>query len=247
MNKYFKPSLRLFGQIVIATVLDFIIVLSMVMIFNGFFTHTTGYHAAVVDEKGTAICDTDGKPIEYTYLKSSGKDVKKAEYEKQGYKITTVSTRSELAGKSLAGFYIVTQVFTIMLLSAFVYPRMWDIGAKDSNAVHFGRKSEDKLYGLKIGALAMIPNVIIWAVLMIAGGKLPISIYALSNAGLYSLIMAVSGGIVKIAALSFGKKLLVLLLSVIIPALAELAYYLGYKDISISEKLIYKNKKKGER
>ncbi len=238
LKELLKPAWSVFLQAVFATVLNLILVISMVVLCSGFFTKDTGYRATVKD--------ADGKEITtYVYEKNDGTDTKKTTYEKQGYTVETFTTRSQLAGKGLAAFYIITQFFTLMMLLAFIYPKTWQLGTKDSNAVHFGRKTEDRLYGLKLGMLAIIPGVVIWAVFMFGLTKLPITLYGMTHAGMYSIIQLIAGGTVKIGTLTVGQKLLELLTLLVIPLIAEFGYILGYKDISISEKLIYSNKKKG--
>ncbi len=237
MKDYIKTAVGLFGHVALATFANILLVISLLVICIGIFTKNIGYDATVLDK--------DGKEVtHYTYVQEDGKeDTQLQKYEKDGYAVQKVNKRSELKGSGLLFCGIITQTFTLVLLTAFIYPKLWRIGAKDSNAVHFGRKPENVLYGLKVGLLASVPGVLILIAFLLFGGNVPVSAYAFTNASFYTVITSFIKAGVRFSQISVLKKVLLFLPLLYVPAVSEAAYLLGYKDISLSEKLVYKNKK----
>lgn len=131
-----------------------------------------------------------------------------------------------------------------------VYSRLWDLGDKNGNAVQFGRMAPDPLRGLKIGLLAAIPSFLSFLVLLADKlfGVWPhtATVYRVCQLGLYPIIVWSMGPNVQIAAadVPLGGILCAGLPVLFVPAVACLAYYLGFRHIVVWEKVVFVRKKK---
>ena len=115
------------------------------------FTQEIGYEAYGVKEGSTQ------NEFLYTYYTKDGEDTKKAEYEEQGYTVSTTQIRDNMSKAERNVFLVISLIGTLWLTGSFIYGVSWMFGNKDSNKVHFGRIKEDKLRGAKIGLIATIP------------------------------------------------------------------------------------------
>lgn len=239
MKKCFKVGSKILLKLLVVVVLDFFLCISISVLCIGGFTENIGYDAYGYINEG------DQSEYLYTYYNEDGEDTKKAEYETQGYTVVTNSIRSELSGKGQATYLIVTQIFCLFILIAFVYSPVYELGFKESNLVRFKHAEQDLLRGLKIGVIADGFFILTYIGLVISkflSPEMPTSIYKLLNSYAYSIIEVISGN-AKVGELSVGKLVLLGLPLIIVPAVATVGYILGYKGISLSEKLIYKKNK----
>ncbi|MEE0809009.1 MAG: hypothetical protein U0L84_06610 [Acutalibacteraceae bacterium] len=239
MKKCFTVGSKMLLKLLVVVVLDFFLCISISVLCIGGFTENIGYDAYGYVNEG------DESEYLYTYHTADGDDTKKAEYEAKGYTVVTNSIRSELSGKGQAVYLAVTQIFCILILAAFVYSPVYELGFKESNLVRFKHAEQDLLRGLKIGIIAdgfFILTYIGLIIAKFAAPDMPISIYKLVNSYAYSIIEVI-GGNAKVGELSLIKVALLALPLLIVPAIATVGYILGYKGISISEKLIYKKTK----
>ena len=241
MKEILKSGGSLFFKLVVVNIMCIFIVMSFMMIFNGLFTENIGFYALGATE------GSDETTQLYTHYYADGEDTKRAEYEAQGYAVSEVEIRSELSNGEVLSLNIIIQLFCIMLTYTFIYPNMWHMGTKDSNLVKFKHKKEDLLKGLKIGAIAVIPFVLTVLFFALAPIKFatnfPISIYRLCCASLYSIISLVTAGKQSFGDINAIQVILLILIQFIPTAIATLGYYLGAKNISVSEKFIYKKNK----
>ncbi len=234
-----RYSLKTFGSLVAVTLLNFFICLSFLFIFTAISTEEIGYHATVYSEDGKQAAS-------YTYYEKSGEDTEAAKYpEAEGYRIDKKDIRNDLSGKGLVGFRIITQIFTTLTMVGFIYPAMWSLGSKDSNRVRFKRKKSESLRGLKIGLIAKIPAALILIGFLTLGRNLQLALYGLINSTYFPIIDLVGRG-GTVGEVSLGGVIVLISLLFIAPAVCAVAYFLGFKDISISERIIYSNKKKGK-
>lgn len=163
---------------------------------------------------------------------------------------------------------LLTLLFTMILTFAILYGYMWSQGDRDANFIQFGRDTYDKWKGLKVGLLALLPNLL-WDLLLLLSmvRVLPIDFlpfYRMLNAPLWPLINMIHAygaipydavaatetmeAIEATAGLSWGGFVGMCLLPLIYTAFCVLGYYLGHKRISIRSKMIYEDpKKKAER
>ena len=153
---------------------------------------------------------------------------------------------SKLSNSGMACFLIVSQVVAFCLTCAFIYSELWHRGTKDSNLVKFKHKREDKLKGFKIGVASTVPNYLFLIFLVVAKlglfPKFPLALYKILNSSVYSFIEVIIGSAVAVSELTVLRLALLFILPLIIPAIAGVSYILGYKNISLSDKFIYKKK-----
>ncbi len=131
-----------------------------------------------------------------------------------------------------------------------VYSRLWELGDKNSNAVQFGRMAADPLRGLKIGALAAVPSFLSF-VLLLADKLVGIwsyaaAFYRVCQLGLYPVIVWSMGPNVMTttAEIPLSGILCAGLPVLFVPAVACLAYYLGFRQIAVWENIVFVRKKK---
>ncbi len=240
MKEILLKSLKLYGQLIVAGFMCFILVITFNVLATGFFTKTVGY---------TVYGALEGEETQtelYTHYNDDGEDQKKQEYIDKGYTLNEVTIRSDIKKSTGIIWDCITEIFLLFMVGVFVYNSLWNIGFKDNNLVHIGAKPEDKLKGLKIGLIVTIPSFILLTVLTI--GKvsfakgISVALYGLLNPHLYEAIYMISGGGGLFSALSAWQIIAFYAMLIFIPLLAYIAYLLGYKSILVSEKLIYKKK-----
>lgn len=236
-----KSGGKLYLKQIVATFMCFFICISMSVLFTAGFTEDIGYIAY-----GTKEDDTEQVQL-YTYYKADGEDTKKQEYEDKGYTVTTSAIRSELSGTGNTLFLIVTQIFCIVISASFIYPDMWQLGCKDSNLVRFKHREKDIFKGLKIGLIASVIPFIGFIFFVLCGVALmksmPVAIYKFMCSQYYTFIELICGDAVTAGELGVLQYVLLFLLLFIVPVIAFGAYLLGYKDISLGEKFVYKKNK----
>ncbi len=245
MKDILKNGGILWLKTVVATIMSFFIVISILFLCTAFFTEETYYIAKGAKEGDEQV------EILYEHYFKDGEDTKKAEYEAQGYTVVTENMRSELAGKGKVIYLVISQLFSLAILISFIYPKIWDMGAKDSNLIRFKHKEEDKLRGFKIGLVAVAPNYLYLIFIVIAklGLKpdLQMALYKFLNASFYSVIDLAVGGANTVAELSVIRLMVLFILPLVVPLVAGGAYLLGLNNYSISEKLIYKKNNNKEK
>lgn len=232
-----KPAISLFFKMIVVTIMNIFLCISMVVLSTALFSEVVGYDATVYEKE-------TGKQVDaYTHMNGDGDDIKKAEFEEQGYIVKTFEKRSEFTTGGKIAVYAVIQLLSLAIVLSFIHPKMWQMGCRDSNLIRFKHKEPDSLRGLKIGLLSAIPTFIVNVALLIFAKKLTIGMYALLNANVYSLIIGIGGLTGNIEDLAVWQILLMLLCHIVVPLAAYVSYLLGYKDISLFEKAVYKKKK----
>ena len=178
----------------------------------------------------------------YEYYYSDGEDVKFAEFEQQGYKITKANIRSLLSGGDRIAFLLVSQAINLVLLITIIYGNVWQMANNDSNMIRYKHKEEDKLKGLKIGALAVSPYILLLLVLSFT--KFNVGLFKVINSAFYGFIDLICSNALTFDNLSIFKIILIFLMLLIVPIVTHIIYMLGYKDISIGDKILYNHYKK---
>lgn len=239
MNSCFRDGVRLFFRTLLINIMCFLVVMSIVSFGIAAFSKEIGYDAYGAKNK-------DEKPqLLYTYYEKDGKDTKFEEYKEQGYTITK-RTHRDMNKTAETAMLIAGQIFALGILISFVYPKIWDKGNKDLNLVKFNHEKKDILKGLKIGAIATIPNAAIYLFLAVTKSGISrnfrVGYYKLFNASFYSVYEFIMGDTTKMGELSTAQVLLCALPIIAVPLVAGLAYYFGYNDKTFFDKLIYKKK-----
>jgi hypothetical protein len=141
---------------------------------------------------------------------------------------------------------VLSSLFMLLIYGIFPYNMMWNRGSRDNNFVNLGRISQDKLFGLKVGLLATAPSALIY-ILLIFGkiGLMPSDVlrwHRLLNTPFIPFIDAVSAGAKTAVDLPIFSLLALIATLLFVPLICWLGYFLGYKQISVRERLIYKKK-----
>jgi len=240
MKEILLKSLKLYGQLIVASFMCIMLVITFNLIGTSFFTKNIGY---------TVFGTLEGQETQtelYTHYYSDGEDDKKQSYIDDGYTLTEVSVRSKIKKSTGIIWDCFTEILLLTLFGVFVYNTLWNIGFKDNNLVHIGAKKEDKFKGLKIGTITTLPSIVLLTVLTIGktsfAKDIAVALYGFLNSHLYEAVYLISGGGGHFGSLAVWQILLFYVMLAFVPLLAHIAYILGYKSILVSEKLIYKKK-----
>ncbi|MBQ6848146.1 MAG: hypothetical protein IJO62_04460 [Clostridia bacterium] len=231
MKEMFKGALKLFGKALITNFFCFFIVISITSLMVTAFSEVTGYY--VTATKGKDI-------INYTHYIKDGEDTRVKQYEAQGYTVNQQKLRETSVGGDIAAGIII-QIFNIGILSCMVYPYLWERGYKERNLVLTGNSKPNPLKGLKLGLLAIIPAFLF--LIFAAATDFPIVIFKMLNSVQYPVIELIAGSTMSFSALHIWQIVLIAISLLLLPFMAFLGYYLGYKDFSIWERIIYRKGK----
>ncbi len=244
----FKSGAKLSVNIVVAAIVSFFLCISIDVIFTGLFTDYIGYNAYVYTEDGdTPIAeyqylydDTDGDGVD------NGTDLKKQEYEQQGYVVSVYKVRSTLDGAAKTAYLTVSQVISFIMLLSFASSGLYKRGFKDANLCRTGNLKADYLKGFKTGLIANIPFFALFVLIVVfAFGILPdfkTAWYALLNGHFYSLVLWIADSTDTVSKLNVLQFVLLLALQFTVPIISGVAYILGFKEISFADKLLYKKR-----
>lgn len=149
--------------------------------------------------------------------------------------------------------YLILLITLIPLYVALIYSPIWTEGDRNRNMVQFGHLEKDICRGVKIGAFLTIPYLIEDVFLTLSWAKVIPNIYwlyKLLNAHIWPVLDWVNpikeSGVVA-SDMSLAGLIVCWLLALYPMLVSSVAYILGYKGISVSEKLIYKNKPRKKR
>ena len=143
---------------------------------------------------------------------------------------------------------IIIQVLDFIMYTPIVYSAAWGIGCREKNYVHFGHMKADLWRGTKIGFIAIAPySLCLFLMILSKAGIIPNIfaiirfIYAPFATFFYLFIPNLTTS--SIDEISYLGIFLASLLQLYVPLVTGIAYRLGYKGISLYQKLIYQNKK----
>lgn len=254
-----KLSVSIWLRTILAAVMSFFVVTSIMMLSGAVFTREIGYRLYRVDSEGNQTL------VEEHYYADESEDASSEapvseDSPSSGEEETTTTTeqlyketlRSEMSPGARVAQDVICSILTLLLLAAFPYSVMWTQGDKDNNSVHFGHMAEDKLRGLKVGALAAIPSAGAYILLILSklGVLLPnyYAFYRFMNVPFMPILDRLTGGTALMTAeISWGAIAAMLMTVVFVPLLAHVGYWLGYKEISLVERFIYVNPNKKKR
>lgn len=241
MKDIIKKSLKVFYLMFVANIMSFFLIISFNVITVAVFTEEIGYTAY-----GTTQENQESVEL-YTHYFKDGEDTKKQEYEAKGYTITTPSIRSNPSRTTNIVLKLVSCVICTTMVVAILYTEMWRYGDKDRTAVKYKNQKEQKYKGFIVGAFSTSPALLLLIVLTIFKSgfskTFPLLIYGFLNTYLYDLINLIAGNAQYFGDFALWQIFVILLMLTIIPIACGISYYLGYKSISVSEKLVYKSNK----
>ncbi len=134
------------------------------------------------------------------------------------------------------------------LFGTIVLSYAWQLGDKDGAQDMFKNRVGDAHFGLKMALVAVIPSLTAYALLLadrafglFASYSL---LYRVFNGALYPIIVWTLGFTLDrpLADVSWVGVILSVLPTLITVALAWVGYFVGYKQIPLMKKLMYKNK-----
>ncbi len=134
-----------------------------------------------------------------------------------------------------------------------VYAEMWKQGDKDGGPVMFGGAEGDPHLGLKVGLIAIIPSLLAFVVLLAEKfiGFWPqyVMVYRAANFALYPIIAWSMGTVWSVPAsdISLVGIFLSLIPTLVILLVSWGSYYIGYRQFTFAQKLMYKNKSSKKR
>lgn len=233
-----KKGLKVFYLLFIANIMSFFLIISFNFITTIVFTEQIGYYVYGATEQNTE------QELLYTHYYKDGEDTKQQEYIDKGYTLNTPAMRSQpsktvdTVSKSLAG------VICIFMAAALIYNDLNKFGDKHRTSVKYEGKKQNLLTGFGVGLIATGPAIILLAVLTILkttyAKSLSLLFYGLLNTYIYDFLVLIANGANKFGDLSYLQIFIIFLLLLIVPVICGISYILGYKSVSLSEKLIYK-------
>lgn len=231
-----KLSLKLFAKLFLCNVLSMVIVISLLFLANIFFTENAGYHA--FGSKG----ENSEPEFLYEYRFNDGEDTQYENYLSQGYTIHKKNIRTDVSKAGKAFVDALSQIVCILLVVMVLYSVLWNAGNKDANRVRFNRITYDKYKGIKVGLIASAPYILFSAAMLLLK-NFPVVMYKLINSVFYIFIQLICGNAVTFGEVGSFKIFILILIQLLFPVFAWVSYQLGYKDIILSDKLIYKKGK----
>ncbi len=231
-----------------ACVLSLVIYISVLFVFRSIGNpKIIGYteFEIIVDDDGNAIDE-----VGTTYYFEDGEEAVIPESDDTHYynKIYTNDAFPE----------VLSQILTVLVFTLMIYTVAWGFGDRRRNEVAFGRATRNKLEGAKLGVYSSVVSILAYILMLIA--KLGVSIrfampiFGLVNScflplfnafvsnkhGTYGLTAVIGNAPDDLSWVGLSVMLLPILYKVLV---CFVAYELGYKGISIKEKIIYKNNK----
>lgn len=138
----------------------------------------------------------------------------------------------------------VAQILMGILFLAFPYSNMWYLGDRDRNSVQFGHRVADAWRGVKVGLLASIPAVLAWIGLIVckAAALAPsyVVYYRWMNVCFWPYFNSViPATVLKTAEVTWGGVAAMLPILFILPLITGIGYHLGYREVSVRDRLVY--------
>ena len=151
-----------------------------------------------------------------------------------------------LAYLMTGGWLILMIPLILLIYSMPIYGTMWQMGTSDSNKANFGHIKLDRWRGAKLAAIGMSPWLVMGILFLLSKFGLFWNFvipYKLLNAEMWPIINAMESSM-YLPDFTVGQAIIAALLPVIPIFIAELGYILGTKDFSITQHVVYSNKKK---
>ncbi len=190
----------------------------------------------------------DTEELLYKYYTEKGHTVLSEQYKENNVELLSYSIRSDVDEAADIACSVISQIFCLVILASFIYSELWKAGNKDFEAARLYSTPVNKLKGLYIGLVAVIPSVAFLVFSLVTQNtimaKLPVAIFTFTNCYAYEIIFAVTNGVMYWADVQWWQALVYFAVLLFIPLIAFISYLIGVNDISISEKLVYKNNKK---
>lgn len=234
-NSVLKTAITVWLRLLFASLMCFIVWVSIDAMGLSFLGDVTGYEIYAYDENG----ENPQLVVSHTY--AEGEDRSQEIEVEDNQALIYLRTMSPAEDAAIG---ILSSVFTLLIFALFPYNVLWNMGSHDENYVQLGRMEKDIHFGLKVGAVASTPSAVMYLLLIL--GKLGVvsgvilKWHRLINTPFIPYIDAVEMGANTATELSIGSLLAVGATLLFVPFVCWLGYYLGYRQISIREKMVYK-------
>ncbi len=234
-----KEAGKLLTKFILGVIMCLFVFFSFEFAITAGFSETVGYEVRTIDEvsrKEISVCYHDAENNPTT-------DCKCSEYDAE--MLNTVPIK-ELSNSKKNLSRILAQIFSTVLMTGILYGTVWEVGNKDISAVKFGRTKYNLWRGAQMGLLASIPTFVIYLLLVLSSVSILkpqfLNTYRLLNSHFHGVITWIYNGAVSADSLTFMQILLCGLLCLYLPLICGIAYLLGYKDISLFEKSVFKKR-----
>lgn len=238
-----QSGFKVLGKYFLCVVLCFFTFFSFVAIFSMMDTEKDAYTAYVFKGEGEDAVKME--ELTYVHEYDDGKDELKPKYEAEGYKVVTYEYNI-LKGTPFVTCLTVAQIVSLIFFVIMVPREVYKIGIEDISRVSRGKIKEDKLRGFKIGAVTSGCCLISYICLILYKNGLMAyghTFYQFFNYYSYGYQTLIFGGDPKAPIFSVGAIALAII-PVLLPMLVcGVAYVLGYKEINLYEKTVYKKEK----
>lgn len=240
MKKRTKRTLSVSGKVllrlILATVLCAILYLSMMFIATGMFSNVVGYQIHEEKEDETIVL------VEEHLYEEGEEHLTKADVEDN----QVLTELREVPPTTLKVFHALSQIMMLIVLAIFPYHVLWEFGNRDDTKVRYKGQRPDPYRGFRVGAFAMVPYAVLWALLLLV--KFGIvsdryaEVYRWANVPFMPFINWVtSNGDMHNTAI--WQFLLLLPMLLYIPIVCGISYRMGHNQFSIREHLVFSKKK----
>ncbi len=256
-KEQWKGSLSLYGRTLIAGFLSLLLYVSISLIFSSLTTESIGYDVYEERDGSYVLVEQVRYADESEVSAETPATTAPPEIPPAGVGDTTGTTtaptaaqmkqsvRSDPPAWAVTLADVISGVCMLLLFVGFAYSSTWRQGDKDRNRVGFGRMEEDRLRGLKIGLLASAPAFAAYLWLVVCKLVPVWPGYAQTYRYLNVVFLPIYNAIVPasvrtMAEMGWGQIALLVLPLFVLPLCAHLGYQLGYRQVMLSEKWIYK-------
>lgn len=240
LNTYIKPGLKIFLKLLICIFLSVMTFFSLIFIFSQTSTEKIGYQIYVYNaEEGSY-------KYSYDHLFANGDDLRLEELNQNNIDYQKVDIRSDFDGFEYYFTMAISQLFVLAAFFAIMSGQMYRKGDSDRNKVSFNRIKPNMWYGFKVGMLAGTVLLIIYILLILSRFGIItdefLGIFVFANYHLFFIIKLIVGSATLTSQLDAFALILCGLTVFVVPLTCELFYFLGYKQINLIERIVYKKK-----
>lgn len=246
-----KMALNVYLKTILATLLSLFLYMSIVMIFGTMGTQQVGYDIYEGSELVSRVDfitsapegQTTTTPPEGVTTTEPLTEITLGSNQRAVERYSTLSTGARVFQDILA------QALMLCILLALPYSVLWTRGDKDKNLVAFDHQAPDRWRGLKVGLLSAIPSFLGYGFLLLSklgwGYDGYLAVFRVFNAPFLPLINVLSSpNVTSMEGVSWGAIAILLVTVLLVPLFCQLAYRLGYNQIVLGDKLLYKNRAK---
>lgn len=240
MKKRTKRTLAVSGKVLLrlalCTVLCAIIYLSMMFIAVGMFSKVVGYQIhETLDGESTVL-------VEEHFYEDGEKHLTSADVEDN----QMLTELRPVPPKTLTVFNVLAQIMMLIVLAIFPYHILWEFGNHDDTKVRYKGQRPDPWRGVRVGAFASIPYAVLWALLW--GAKFGVlsdgymEIYRLATFPFMPFVKMVLPA-ATMQETTVYQILLLLPILLFLPVVCGVSYFMGHRQFSIHEYLVFAKKK----